>query len=78
MIKRAPVHIKTISEYHSLLGLPGPEHPLVSLIRFEDMPYNPEQMPQAIIHNFYSIALKKSFHATLKYGQQDVDFSEGA
>ncbi len=77
MSTRAPLHIKTISEYHRLLELPGPEHPLISLIRFEDMPYNPERMPQAVIHNFYSIALKKSFHARLKYGQQEVDFSEG-
>ena len=77
MSRPAPLHIKTISEYHSLLGLSGPEHPLISLIRFEDMPYNPERMPQAVIHNFYSIALKKSFQARLKYGQQDVDFSEG-
>jgi len=77
MIKRAPVHIKTISEYHRLLGLPKPEYPLVSLTRFEDIHYDPEWAPQAIIHNFYSIALKKSFHARLKYGQQEVDFDEG-
>jgi len=77
MAKRAPVHIKTISEYHRMLDLPKPEHPLVSLTRFEDIIYNPERAPQAIIHNFYSIALKKSFHARLKYGQQEVDFDEG-
>ena len=72
-----PFHIKTISEYHRVLGLPKPLHPLVSLIRFEDMPYAPQKAPKAIIHNFYSIALKKSFHARLKYGQQEVDFDEG-
>ena len=77
MDKRTPTHIKTISEYHRILGLPKPEHPLVSLTRFEDIRYNPEQPPKAIIHNFYSIALKKSFHATLKYGQTEVDFDEG-
>ena len=77
MAKDAPVHIKTISEYHRLLGLPKPEHPLVSLTRFEDMPYHPEQAPRAIVHHFYSIALKKSFYAKLKYGQQEVDFDEG-
>lgn len=77
MAKRAPLHIKTISAYHRLLGQPSPEHPLVSLLRFEDMPYDPKRMPQAIVHNFYSIALKKTFHARLKYGQQEVDFDEG-
>lgn len=77
MTKSAPVHIKTISEYHRLLDLPKPEHPLVSLTRFEDINYNPERAPRSIIHNFYSIAIKKSFHAKLKYGQQEVDFDEG-
>jgi AraC-like DNA-binding protein len=77
MSQSAPLHIKTISEYHRILGLPKPLHSLVSLIRFEDMPYNLDQAPRSIVHNFYSIALKKSFHARLKYGQQEVDFDEG-
>lgn len=77
MATHTPVHIKTISEYHRLLGLPKPEHSLVSLIRFEDILYNPEQAPKAIVHNFYSVALKKTFYAKLKYGQQEVDFDEG-
>ena len=77
MAKHTPVHIKTISEYHRMLSLPKPEHPLVSLTRFEDIAYNFGQAPKSIIHNFYSVALKKSFHARLKYGQQEVDFDEG-
>ncbi|MCT3918915.1 AraC family transcriptional regulator [Elizabethkingia anophelis] len=77
MAAQIPVQIKTISEYHRKLGLPKPEHSLVSLIKFEDIPYNPEQAPKTIIHNFYSIALKKTFYAKLKYGQQEVDFDEG-
>ncbi|PUZ29413.1 AraC family transcriptional regulator [Chitinophaga parva] len=75
--KQIPLHLKTITEYHHMLGLPKPEHPLVSLTRFEDIPYNPEQPLKAIVMNFYSIALKKTFHARLKYGQQEVDFDEG-
>ncbi|SDT68210.1 Helix-turn-helix domain-containing protein [Mucilaginibacter mallensis] len=77
MSQPTPLHIKTISEYHRILGLPKPLHPLVSLVRFEDMPFKPKQAPRAIVHNFYSVALKKSFHAILKYGQQEVDFDEG-
>jgi len=77
MAKDALVHIKTISQYHRLLGLAKPEHPLISLSRFEDIQYNSALISQAVIHNFYSIALKKTFHATLKYGQQEVDFDEG-
>ena len=72
-----PLHIKTISEYHRLVNLPKPQHPLISLSRFEDIQYKSGQSPKAIVHNFYSIALKKSFHAKLRYGQQEVDFNEG-
>lgn len=73
----APIQIKTIAEYHRLMELPKPEHPLVSVVRFEDIKRNPKSGPGSIIHNFYSIALKKNFHAKLKYGQQDFDFDEG-
>lgn len=72
-----PLHIKTISEYHRLVNLPMPKHPLISLSRFEDIRYKSGESPQAIVHNFYSIALKKSFHAKLRYGQQEVDFDVG-
>lgn len=77
MANNAPVQINTISQYHRLLGLAKPEHPLISLSRFEDTQHNPRLICQAVIHNFYSIALKKTFHARLKYGQQEVDFEEG-
>ena len=38
---------------------------------------HPGNSPGSIIHNFYSIALKKNFNAKMKYGQQDFDFDEG-
>lgn len=72
-----PVHITTIADYHRRLGLPPPVHPLVSVSRFEDMPWPPAPAPAAVVHHFYSLALKKTFHARLKYGQQEVDFDEG-
>ncbi|MDX2282120.1 MAG: helix-turn-helix transcriptional regulator [Saprospiraceae bacterium] len=59
------------------MELPKPEHPLVSVLKFEDIKYQPNNRPSSIIHNFYSIALKKNFTAKMKYGQQDFDFDEG-
>jgi AraC-like DNA-binding protein len=73
----SPFHIKTIAEYHRLMQLPKPEHPLISVVRFEDMKHHSNNAPNSIIHNFYSIALKKDFHLKMKYGQQDFDFDEG-
>jgi AraC-like DNA-binding protein len=72
-----PVFIKTISDYHRLMDLPKPEHPLISVVKFEDIKMKPGIPPKTIIHNFYSIALKKDFTAKMKYGQQDFDFDEG-
>ena len=72
-----PVFIKTISDYHRLMDLPKPEHPLVSVVKFEEIKRKPAVFPKTIIHNFYSIALKKNFTAKMKYGQQDFDFDEG-
>jgi AraC-like DNA-binding protein len=72
-----PVFIKTISDYHRLMDLPKPEHPLISVVKFEAIKRKPGFAPKTIIHHFYSIALKKNFTAKMKYGQQDFDFDEG-
>ncbi|WP_133555687.1 helix-turn-helix domain-containing protein [Pedobacter duraquae] len=71
-----PQTIKSITEFHRLRGLPGPVHPLVSVVRFEDMKYNSKH-PQSWVLDFYSIALKSNFKAKLKYGHQVYDFDEG-
>ncbi len=77
MVTSPPYQIKTITEYHRVMELPKPEHPLISVVRFEDIRHKPENCPNSIIHSFYSIALKKDFHAKMRYGQQDFDFDEG-
>jgi AraC-like DNA-binding protein len=72
-----PHHIKTISEYHSLMDLPKPQHPLISVVKFEDIKPKGGNRPKSIVNGFYSIALKKTFNAKMKYGQQAYDFPEG-
>jgi AraC family transcriptional regulator, transcriptional activator of pobA len=69
--------IKTISEYHRLRGLPKPEHPLISLINFENVSYSPENEPTSWVMDFYSLAMKRNFGSKIKYGQQEYDFDEG-
>lgn len=83
----SPRHIRTITEYHRLMELPKPEHPLISVVRFEDIKARPgearpgEARPavasKSISHHFYTIALKKNVNSKLKYGQQEFDFDEG-
>ncbi len=77
MNKQVPHQIKTIGEYHLFMDLPKPQHPLISVVKFEDIKRQPDVNSTSIINNFYSIALKKSFNAKMKYGQQEYDFDEG-
>jgi AraC-like DNA-binding protein len=72
-----PYRIKTISEYHRVMGLPKPEHPLISVINFESIKHFPDGKPLSRVFDFYSIALKRNFNAKMKYGQQQYDFDEG-
>jgi AraC family transcriptional activator of pobA len=72
-----PRRIKTISEYHQLMGLPKPEHPLISVINFESIKHLPYDESISLVFNFYSISLKRNFNGKMKYGQQEYDFDEG-
>jgi AraC family transcriptional activator of pobA len=72
-----PHRIKTISEYHRFMGLPRPEHPLISVINFESIKHLPDYKSISLVFDFYSISLKRDFNARMKYGQQEYDFDEG-
>ena len=77
MANNQPYRIKTISEYHRVMGLPKPEHPLISVINFESIKQLPYNESINIVFNFYSISLKRNFNGKMKYGQQEYDFDEG-
>src|SRR5437868_6254301 len=72
-----PLRIKTISQYHQVMGLPKPEHPLISVINLESIKPSPGNDPISLVFDFYSISLKRDFNAKIKYGQQEYDFDEG-
>lgn len=59
------------------MNLPKPLHPLVSVVRFEEIKANGKHLGRSILYGFYCVALKKDFKATMKYGQQDYDFDAG-
>ena len=77
MANTQPFRIKTISEYHKVMGLPKPDHPLVSVINMESIKRIPGNGPISLVFDFYSISLKRNFNARIKYGQQQYDFDEG-
>jgi len=68
--------IKTISEYHKVMGLPKPEHPLISLIDYGSIQL-PCKASMGFMFDFYSILVDRNFKGNMKYGQQPGDFEEG-
>lgn len=73
----SPIRIKTISQFHTLRGLPKSKHPLISVINFEDMAPALESGKQRLIFDFYMISVKRDMNHKYRYGQQDYDFDEG-
>jgi AraC family transcriptional regulator, transcriptional activator of pobA len=72
-----PYKFKTITEYHRQLGLPKPEHPLISLVQMDSITPPITEGSFSLIFDFYSISLKRIYNARFKYGQQTNDFDEG-
>lgn len=71
------LHVKNITEYHRLMQLPKPQHPLISVINFAAIKRKENITVSRFTHGFYSIALKQVFNGKMKYGQQEYDFDEG-
>lgn len=69
--------LKTISQYHQLMGLPKPEHPLISVINLGSITAFPFKKSISLVFDFYSISLKTYSNVKYKYGQQNNDFNEG-
>jgi AraC family transcriptional activator of pobA len=77
MSDQQPYRIKTINQYHQILGLPKPEHPLISVLNVGSFKQVPMKEPMSLIYDFYCIALKRDVNFKQKYGQQEYDFNEG-
>ncbi|WP_258097318.1 helix-turn-helix domain-containing protein [Marinoscillum pacificum] len=67
----------SIAEFHRFCNLPGPEHPLISLIDYSLVKYPVDDKELKWIQNFYSVGLKRNVNARFNYGQQQLDFNNG-
>jgi AraC family transcriptional activator of pobA len=70
-----PHHIKSIADFHRLRKLAPPEHPLISLVKVEELAPIDGTVP--LVMDFYSIAVKRGLVGKMRYGQQSYDFDEG-
>lgn len=77
MHSNLPQQVHTISEYHRLMRLEKPGHPLISVVRVEDIRRLSGENSVNFIMNLYAIALKRNFGGKMRYGQQLYDFDEG-
>lgn len=77
----AILNIKSISQFHELLGLPSPEHPLISLIDEKKVIQNFDISDDLFNIRFsselYSIMYKDKIRGAIGYGRNQYDFQEG-
>lgn len=73
-------HFKTLSSYLDYLGLPRPEHPMLSVFNSKGDGYLPcpRESSAPITNDCYSISFKKFVEGNLNYGRTKYDFSNGA
>lgn len=69
--------INSITEFHRLVSLPDPLHPLISVVKVADMQFVEDAVWKQFTLNFYCISLKRDVSGVVKYGQQYYDYSKG-
>jgi AraC family transcriptional activator of pobA len=69
--------INSISEFHRLLSLPEPRHPLVSVINLAETVFLEDEIWKGFINRFYCVALKRDAKGKIRYGQQHYDYDKG-
>ena len=73
--------ITTISEFHKILNLSPPDHPLISIIHDEDALGNSDISDELydirFITDMYTIMFKDNKSGSIGYGRNSYDFEEG-
>lgn len=75
------LNISNISQFHEILGLPAPAHPLISFIEDKDA-LNKEAMDDTLFNirfssDMYTIMYKDKISGSLGYGRNSYDYQEG-
>ena len=73
--------IESISQFHNLLEIAPPKHPLISVIDLSilnDIKQDPSKDGVKVASSFYAITLKHLKAGSLVYGRKKIDFQEGS
>jgi hypothetical protein len=73
--------IESISQFHQLIGLEPPAHPLISLIH-ENRPQNEIQLDERLLKMrfssaMYAISYKDGISGAIGYGRNSYDYHDG-
>lgn len=69
--------IQSISQFHHLLSLKEPLHPLVSVINLDHCIFLEDDIWKGFVNRFYCVALKREATGKIRYGQQHYDYDKG-
>ncbi|MCP4521395.1 MAG: AraC family transcriptional regulator [Cytophagales bacterium] len=75
------LRIKSISQFHEILGLTAPEHPLISFLNekeiLSEIDVDESMYNIRFSSDMYSIMYKDKISGSLGYGRSSYDFQEG-
>lgn len=74
---KLPLHFRSLSALHEAMGKPAPQHPLISIMNYGEIHYNPASFEHGMKSDFYKISFKTKFSGKIRYGQGYYDFQEG-
>ncbi|WP_113653594.1 helix-turn-helix domain-containing protein [Pedobacter namyangjuensis] len=69
--------INSTAEFHRLLSLAEPRHPLVSVINLAESVFLEDEIWKGFVNRFYCVALKRDAKGKIRYGQQHYDYDKG-
>lgn len=72
------ISIDSISRMHDVFGLPKPEHPLVSVVRFKNTQIQSQYHHVRCVFGMYCVTQKNDMEGSMRYGRNSYDFQEGS
>ena len=78
MPMKSIVHLSSISDVHTALGIAPPRHPLVSVIQIDEAITNYDYGDHTYIYDFYQVAFKSGIKGDILYGRNSYDFEQGS
>jgi AraC family transcriptional activator of pobA len=72
------VKLESITEIHRILDIPGPTHPLITLLDTREERINLSLLPVSYVTTLYKISFVSKLGGQFRYGQGYYDFDEGS